>query len=131
RIGSMGRCCKWLTFWLSLALCLPAYSAAESFYVSPGGVDSRPCDLAGAPCRTITRALERARAQAGDHTVHVAARDGGSRAVYREAVQIRRGALHRPQITLDGSWRATGDQRALIAPPASSGASQAVLLELN
>lgn len=114
---------------IGLATCRPAVGAAQNYFVSPGGIDSRPCDLAGAPCRTIARALERARASGGEHTIHVAARNGGERAIYQEFIQIRRGAVHEPHITLDGAWKGTSGQRALIAPR-GGGPSQAVLLQL-
>lgn len=114
---------------MMVAAYMPATGAAQNYFVSPDGVDSRPCDLAGAPCRTITRALERARASGGEHTIHVAARQGGERAIYREAIQVRRGAVHQPAITVDGSWKGANGQRALIAPR-GSGPTQAVLLEL-
>lgn len=125
----MDRCCKWLAVWLLLPLFLPAISAGKSYYVSPGGVDSRPCDLPGAPCHTVSRALERAGAESGHHTVHIAARHGGRQAVYRESIHLRRGVNHQPKIVLDGSWRGDNGQRALIAPR-GSGTRQAVLLDL-
>lgn len=126
----MGRCCKWLAIWLVLPLLLPAFSHAKSYYVSPAGIDSRPCDLAGAPCRTISRAVDRARAIAGQHTIHIAARHGGKQAVYRESVQVRRGTTQQPKIILDGSWQGGDTGRARIAPNASE-ARQVVLLQLG
>lgn len=118
---------------VTVALCLfalvPTAAGAASFYVSPAGADSRPCNLPAAPCRSIGTALERARGQAGSHIVHVAARHAGQRAVYREFVQIRRGAAHQPRVVLDGSWQAAGGGRAVIAPR-GTGPTQGVLLDL-
>lgn len=112
-----------------VALLAPAAALAGNYYVSPDGVDSRPCNLADAPCRTIGKALERARSQAGTHTIHVAARLAGKQAVYPEWVQVRRGATHQPTIILNGGWRGKDGQRALIAPK-GNGATQVVSLEL-
>ena len=110
-------------------LCLPSSAVGNSYFVSPDGADSRPCDLAAAPCRTISKALERARAHVGTHTIHVAARAGGKQAVYPESIQIRRGSAHQPKVVVNGGWRGTGSQRALIAPKGAS-PTQVVLLEL-
>lgn len=117
----MGRCFKLTPLFLLVALCLPAYGSAATFYVSPDGVDTRPCDLPGAPCKTISRALERARNLPGAHTIRIAARHDGERAVYRETVQVTRGAGHEPKLILDGSWQGGEGHRALIAPRGKGG----------
>ncbi|HZJ29880.1 MAG TPA: hypothetical protein VFD37_07825, partial [Solirubrobacterales bacterium] len=114
-------------------LLAPAGAGAATFYVSPGGSDSRPCDLAGAPCRTIGHAVNRATQMPGSHLINVAARHSGSRAVYREPVSLSQTSAHTPRVVIDGSWRAGGAAgsagRALIAPRGAT-PIQAVLVSL-